>query len=260
MMDLSEKTSYYEKAVIGSVFADASAMAVVIGIVAPYMFRDVYLELIFKAMVSLFNQGIGTDPLLIEREMRLLDAELCHKMGGLNYDPELFTCVLDSAHANEYARMVKDEYFRRRLTAVFILLTSALGDVSKEISTILGMMYKGVDELFNEDITADQARSVQELVEYNWKDFIKNREEGLESRAIPSGMAEFDKLTGGGFFPGEIYTVAARPSEGKSMITLYLLKEIASKGHYVRMVNHEMADYDTANRLIAMLTDIHPDS
>ena len=230
-MEVTTDVSYCEKAVIGSVFADAAVMATVTELVAPHMFQDAQLELIYKAMLSLFNKGIGTDPLLIDREMKLLDAELYLKMNGLNWDPELFTCVLDSTNAAEYARMVKDEYMRRRFSALFLLLMSALNDTSKDINTIMGMMYKGVDELFNEDATGDRARPIQELVQYNFEDFRKNREEGLLSRAIPSRFAEFVELTGGGFFPSEIYTMAARPSEGKSMITLHLLKEIAQKGH-----------------------------
>ena len=43
------------------------------------------------------------------------------------------------------------------------------------------------------------------------------------------------------------------------MVTLHILQEIAKKGYHVRLVNHEMGDYDTANRSIAMLTDINPD-
>ena len=259
-MESTDRSLFYQKAVLGSVFADAAVMSTVVERVSPHMFEDANLGLIFRGMVSLFNKGIGIDPLLIDREMKLLDEELYSKMNGLNYDMELFTCVLDSSNVEEYARLVKDDYLRRRLSALYMTLMSSLGDTSKDINLIVGLMYKGVEELFNEDITGDQARSIQELVQENWKDFIKNREEGLESRAIATGFAEFDKLTGGGFFPGELYTMAARPSEGKSMITLFLLKEIAQKGHYVRMVNSEMADYDTANRTIAMLTEINSNS
>jgi len=259
-MESTDRSLFYQKAVLGSVFANAAVMSTVVERVSAHMFEDENLGLIFRGMVSLFNKGIGIDPLLIDREMKLLDEELYRKMGGLNYDMELFTCVLDSSNVEEYARLVKDDYLRRRLSALYMTLMSSLGDTSKDINLIVGLMYKGVDELFNEDVTGDQARSIQELVQENWKDFIKNREEGLESRAIASGFAEFDKLTGGGFFPGELYTMAARPSEGKSMITLFLLKEIAQKGHYVRMVNSEMADYDTANRTIAMLTEINSNS
>ncbi len=143
-MEVTTDVSYCEKAVIGSVFADAAVMATVTELVAPHMFQDAQLELIYKAMLSLFNKGIGTDPLLIDREMKLLDAELYLKMNGLNWDPELFTCVLDSTNAAEYARMVKDEYMRRRFSALFLLLMSALNDTSKDIYTIMGMMYKGV--------------------------------------------------------------------------------------------------------------------
>ena len=191
-MENMDRSLYYEKAVIGAVLANASAMSAVVDRLSPHMFRDMYLQLIYKAMVSLFNKGIGTDPLLIEQEMKLLDDDLCRKMGGLNYDPELFTCVLDSTNVEEYARIVRDDYLRRRLTALYMTLMSSLGDVSTEINVVIGMMYKGVDELLNEDATGDQARSIQELIKDNWKDFVKNREEGLESRAIHTGFAEFD--------------------------------------------------------------------
>ena len=167
-MESTDRSLFYQKAVLGSVFADAAVMSTVVERVSPHMFEDANLGLIFRGMVSLFNKGIGIDPLLIDREMKLLDAELYLKMNGLNWDPELFTCVLDSTNAAEYARMVKDEYMRRRFSALFLLLMSALNDTSKDINTIMGMMYKGVDELFNEDATGDRARPIQELVQYNF--------------------------------------------------------------------------------------------
>jgi replicative DNA helicase len=147
-MESTDRSLFYQKAVLGSVFANAAVMSTVVERVSPHMFENENLGLIFRGMVSLFNKGIGIDPLLIDREMKLLDEELYRKMGGLNYDMELFTCVLDSSNVEEYARLVKDDYLRRRLSALYMTLMSSLGDTSKDINLIVGLMYKGVEELF----------------------------------------------------------------------------------------------------------------
>ena len=92
-MESTDRSLFYQKAVLESVFANAAVMSTVVERVSAHMFEDENLGLIFRGMVSLFNKGIGIDPLLIDREMKLLDAELYSKMGGLNYDMKLFTCV-----------------------------------------------------------------------------------------------------------------------------------------------------------------------
>lgn len=249
----------HEKAVVACLLANTEAITNVIGFLKADMFSSRELGFIYKAIVHLFEQGKRTNYNLIDRTMQEMDRELFLQMNGLAYDPELFTMARDSSQVTEYALLIKDSYIRFRLTEHLNAVKLSLTDVGTPITTILGTLHSGVDKICNDTDTGNEARPLAEIVESNLKDFRKNRALGLDSRAIPSGFTEFDKLTGGGFFPGEIYTLAARPSEGKSMVTLHILQEIAQKGYHVRLVNHEMGDYDTANRSIAMLTDINPD-
>lgn len=252
--------NHHEKGLIGALLANGSMMANVIEIVSKSMFKDQSFALIFQALVNLFNRGIKSDFILIEDEMRVLDTKLFDEMNGITYAREAFTMVRDSSLAAEYAVKVKEDYMRRRFLGLFAEQMAATADESKDINELIGRVYAGIDAICNEFEGGDQAMSIHDLAVENLERMRHNRVHGLQSKAIPTGISELDKLLGGGLFRQELITLAARPSEGKSMLLLHMMQEMSKQGHYMRIVNHEMSDNDTANRTIGMLSDVNPDA
>lgn len=77
---------------------------------------------------------------------------------------------------------------------------------------------------------------------------------------IPSGVSFFDKVTGGGFMRGEIYTLGAAPGTGKTMLCQSIFESIAwrksdqSKQRRVLYVNLEMSRTQLIARSISRLS------
>ncbi|MBR3436723.1 MAG: DNA repair protein RadA [Lachnospiraceae bacterium] len=60
-----------------------------------------------------------------------------------------------------------------------------------------------------------------------------------ESRRISTGMAEFDRVLGGGIVPGSLVLIGGDPGIGKSTILLEILRNLAAKGHKVLYISGE---------------------
>ncbi len=65
--------------------------------------------------------------------------------------------------------------------------------------------------------------------------------ESHEAPRLPSGIAELDRVTGGGFVPGSVLLIGGDPGIGKSTLLTQACAEMARKGHGVVYVSGEEA-------------------
>lgn len=68
--------------------------------------------------------------------------------------------------------------------------------------------------------------------------------------ALMCGVADIDRLVGG-FRPGQLIYLGARPGVGKSALALYMAKYAAEHGNGVLMITLEMSDVEIAARVLA---------
>src|SRR3984957_10407010 len=63
----------------------------------------------------------------------------------------------------------------------------------------------------------------------------------FEAPRLPSGMAEFDRVTGGGFVRGSVLLVGGDPGIGKSTLLLEVAAALARAGHRAVYISGEEA-------------------
>jgi replicative DNA helicase len=80
-----------------------------------------------------------------------------------------------------------------------------------------------------------------------------------KTTGIPTGIASLDRLTGGGWQPGQLVILAARPAAGKSAVALSMAKAAAMNGTPVLFMSLEMGDVSLADRLLLSECDIDAD-
>ena len=74
---------------------------------------------------------------------------------------------------------------------------------------------------------------------------------------LTTGMAELDRVLGGGIVKDSISIIAAKPGAGKSTLMLQMAQSIAASGHRVLYVSGEESEGQVRSRAERILKDIH---
>lgn len=72
-----------------------------------------------------------------------------------------------------------------------------------------------------------------------------------DSSAISTSFSKIDYALSGGFQPGKLYVLAARPGIGKSALAIHFSHEIAKRGYRVAYASLEMSAAECAGRLLS---------
>lgn len=88
----------------------------------------------------------------------------------------------------------------------------------------------------------------------------KEQEERAKGRPtrVPTGISNLDWLTYGGFGPGQLVILAARPSVGKTALALSMARAAASAGVPATIFSLEMTNQELAQRLLLSTGRITP--
>ncbi len=83
--------------------------------------------------------------------------------------------------------------------------------------------------------TKASASKVEKLV-------ISEKKKAVQIERIKTGIKEFDRVLGGGIFPGEAILMSGQPGIGKSTLLLQVVYNIAKKGKVIYISGEESAD------------------
>ena len=80
---------------------------------------------------------------------------------------------------------------------------------------------------------------------------IREVAEGRRSAGIGTGLPRLDEMTGGGFKPGELIILAARPGVGKTTLAMEWAQRAADRAGTVAFFSLEMSESELWNRMAA---------
>lgn len=236
-----------EMSLLGALLIDKEAMIRVGDIVVS---EDFYAEKhreIFEAMIDLFKRHEPVDILSLSN--RLEERKLIESIGGRAYLIQLSNTVPTASHVAHYAHIVQKKATLRRLI-----------HASQEIAAL------GFEE--SEDVEQSLDKAEKELFSVSQK-FLKaaftpinnildsafdrideiHREKG-KIRGIPTGYPDMDQLLGG-FQKSDLVILAARPSCGKTALSLDFVRNAAVRHKIpVGYFSLEMSKEQLVDRLI----------
>ena len=152
---------------------------------------------------------------------------------------------LEFRQVDEYVEIVKNLSKRRQSIIAFEGIVKALKDPTKDTADV-------IEQARQQTVSAAQGRDKwQSMTEVlvNTYDYLEKRQSG-EIRGITTGLSSVDKLIGG-FFPGELTIIGARPSVGKSAFGANIAMAAAKSGYKVAIVSREMSDVQYGQRMIS---------
>lgn len=182
-----------------------------------------------------------------EIDMVTLDARLETKLGK-SVSEELVECTAGAITAtatDAYAEIVLEASERRRIAAIGRRLIERSEEADSDIQTLLSGAQTALSQVHT--VRSDWVEMGDVLIEA-YED-IEARANGSITPCI-SGLSTLDERTGG-FFPGELTIIGARPSVGKTAFGVSIAVASAMRGHHVCVVSAEMIAPQIGQRLLS---------
>jgi replicative DNA helicase len=212
-----------EMAVLGSMMLDTDAAGEVIEIIDAEAFYKRHHQLIFEALVDLFLARRKLDLITLKAELERRGT--VEEVGGIDYCESLVMQVPTSAHAAEYARIVREKAILRQLIGTCTSIVREAGEGGEDPDKLLD---KAQALIF--DVAARRgAQPVEKLSEILKRTFqqiadIHDRKARL--LGLATGFYELDDLLSG-LQPSHLYIVAGRPSMGKTSLAMKIAENVS---------------------------------
>jgi replicative DNA helicase len=238
-----------EEAVLGSVLLDREVIGKVSGFLDA---RDFYRERngqIYQAMFDLYERHEPVDYLTLIDELDR--TQRLEQTGGATYVAGLLGVVPTPIHAEHYAKIVADNAFMRRLISAGGKIATIGFQNQFEPETALEKSEQILFEIASKKANRDFAPLSDILREYLEQLSLLREGEGIKY-GVPSGYADLDKLTAGGFQRSDLIILAARPSMGKTSLALGMVANAALRFKAASAIfSLEMSGAQLAARLLS---------
>lgn len=242
-----------EEAVLGALMLDKDALPIVLDIIRAESFYSDAHQMIYRAMLRLFEKTQPVDLLTVTEELKK-GGELT-QAGGPFYLVELTNRVASAANIEFHARIIAQKFIQRELIRVS---TKIIKDAYEDTTDVFQLLDEAEQGLFSiteqnlsrgfESMSSLASRALKQLEE------LSQKEEGLTG--VPTGFVDLDRLTSG-WQSSDLIILAARPGMGKTAFTLALARNAAvdfNKG--VAFFSLEMSNLQLVQRLISMEAEI----
>jgi len=207
-------------------------------------------RVIFEALLGLFDRGSEIDVLSVTEELKSVGK--LEEAGGEEAVQALVTAVPAVGNLRRYAEIVRETAHLRRLLETSYRIQSSVYTRDGDPQQIVDEAERSILEIRMGDGGQD-FRAVGDVLHQElqrWDDLAKR---GESITGIPSGFADLDQITGG-FQPGNLIIIAARPSMGKSALVTNIAENVAlhkKNPRPVALFSLEMSEGELAQRFIA---------
>lgn len=242
-----------EQSVLGAILIDRDAMIEVAEFLRPEHFYKDSHAAIFAAMITLYE---AHEPLDVVSVTAQLKKEGTIKVaGGQSAVSELLNVVPTSAHAQKYARIIQENYTKRRLVALGARVTELAFQDSGDATEILDLAEQEMFAISQQATKRDFIPIKDALAaSFDRLDELHKRAGGL--RGIPTGFPDIDFRLAG-MQDSNLLILAARPGTGKTAMILNMAQYAAVKEKIpVGIFSLEMSKEELVDRLLVSQADI----
>ena len=246
-----------EAAVLSAMMIDNYSVAKAIEILEVENFYRKAHQIIFKNICELFEKNIEIDIITLIDKLKT-DKQL-DSIGGEAFINELSDVVLSSANIEYHADIVLKRALLRQLIGASNKIIESCYIADKEAEDIVDeaeQMIFGIAERPN--------RKTFEWIHDIISTTIKNIEETAASKksvlGVPTGFIDLDRKLGG-FRPGQLVIVAARPAMGKTSFALNLASNMAIQyDKKVGIFTMEMESDEVLMRMMSSASEVSMDN
>ncbi len=237
-----------EQAILGGLMVDPYCWDQIVNVVIEADFYKIAHQRIFSAIQELYFKGSPVDIITVSN--LLAEHKSLEMIGGASYLAEVMNQTPTSAHIAVYAKIVHERALLRKLIHVSgEIIEKSYGDSYSSVEAFLDEVESEIFSIAEKKQTG--LASAAELIKVSIDRLTELSARKETTTGVASGFDQLDKLTAG-FQPGELTIIAARPSMGKTAISLNIAQHAAIRGKKsVAYFSVEMAKEQMMMRMIA---------
>jgi len=226
-----------EENILGAMILNKYAIDSVIGVLKPSDFYRQSYGVIFHTILTMHLEGTPVD--VVTLCDRLRRDGLLESVGGQPLLIEIASIVPSTTNTPHYAAIVKDKAVRRAVNVagneIVLLANNGLGTTDELIAAAESALTEALIEnnlSEAQDITSDLDELVSE-----WREAYRTK---TPVTGTKTGFTVIDTALGG-FWPGQLILLAARPSVGKSTLAQNIAENVADDNLCVLFFTLEMS-------------------
>jgi replicative DNA helicase len=239
-----------EQSVLGAILlADTTLYGLVIneGLKPDHFYREQH-GTIYRAMLDLYEESREIDVLTVTEQLR--QAGQLDQVGGPAMVDALAGAAPAAGNVREYARIVQSNALLRRLLTTTQQIQANVWNHEAPARELVEWAERDILEVAHDDRQKD-FRAVGEVLHDEVDKLHRLSIQQTALTGTPSGFKDLDEITGG-FQPGNLIILAARPSMGKSALVTNIAENAAIEHRKpVALFSLEMSEAELAQRFVA---------
>ena len=238
--------------VLSDIIQDNGTMAEVSDIVDESHFTSDQRKAVWNECLRRFNEGLPFD---LPNVAMAVGPDFVQHI----YTTDVGVDDMGFRYAGEHARTLHKERARRICYQVALEVLSVSQMTGLQETGIYAAVMDAVAKLepSNDRREVALVDAINDLAE-QIQERANDQKAGRPNR-ITTGMACLDDVLYGGMAPGNLVVVSARPSVGKTALSLYMVRKAAEQGAKAVFFSIEMTTDELAMRMISSVTEEYED-
>lgn len=236
-----------EQKALGAIIAFPEKFApIAAAAISPEDFGEPHNRTIFGAVMELFDAGRGIDIVSVYEALRAAGVD---DLAASSPVADAASFATDSEHLfREHIGTMQRKRQMRALGKLGREAVAASEDATQDPAEALERLQAGTLLAMRQD--AGGSRSLAAVIE------SMDADNAPPPLMVPTGIAAFDRLLGGGLHGGTLTVIGARPSVGKSALAMGWALHAAASGYRAAFFSLEMQAAELARRAIQSMTGI----
>ncbi len=243
-----------EKAILGSILLNSKILDDIADQLKPDHFYDPRHGLVYQVMLKLWSASTPVDILSVgdglksheDRDAKNIDQDFLL---------ELTAKVSLSSSPSNTVEIVKEKYMLRTLISTGDEIKNLAGDPQNQPLDVLEQAQKKLFDLSMDNVEKSFV-SITDVLSDTFERISELHNSKEEFRGVPTSLIDLDGVLGG-LHPSDLIILAARPSMGKTSLTLEICKRVALQAKEgVAIFSLEMSRDQLCDKLLASVSGI----
>ena len=243
-----------EQAILGSILLNAKILDDVADTLKADYFYDARLGVVYQTMLTLWGQSKPIDVLTVTDTLRASE-EKAAKNIDQEFLLELISKVSLSSSPTSTVALIRQKHLLRSLMQTGDKIKALASEAKDEPIEILEQAQKSLYDLSVDNVEKSFV-SITDVLAETFERISELHQSQDEFRGVPTGLIDLDNVLGG-LHRSDLIILAARPSMGKTSLTLEICKRVATMAQEgVAIFSLEMSRDQLCEKMLASTSGI----